>query len=94
MKIVPPEPSVNMYEDGFEEQDLLQRKRMGDALSDLLNRIDDPLVIALDGKWGTGKTYFLKRWVGEHARTKEGDVTSVVYFDAFATTVSATLSQP
>ncbi len=84
MKIAPPEPGVNLYEDGFDEQDLLQRKRLGDALSDLLNRIDDPFVIAVDGKWGTGKTYFLKRWVGAHARREDGKAAAVVYFDAFA----------
>lgn len=84
MKIVPPEPSVKLYKDCFEERDILQRKRLGDALSDLLNRIEDPLVVALDGRWGTGKTYFLKRWVGAHARRYEGDVAAVVYFDAFA----------
>lgn len=78
MKVVPTEPTVNLYKDGFEETDILQRKQTSDALSDLVNRIDDPLVIALDGKWGTGKTYFLKRWVGEHK-----DATTV-YFDAFA----------
>ena len=84
MKIVPPEPSINLYEDGFEEQDLLQRERLGNALSDLLNRIDDPLVVALDGRWGTGKTYFLKRWVGAHTRKDVGEAAAVVYFDAFA----------
>ncbi len=82
-RIVQPEASVNLYKDGFEEQDLLQRERLGDALSDLLNQIDDPLVIALDGNWGTGKTYFLKRWVGEHAR-RNGGAATTVYFDAFA----------
>ena len=66
MKIIPPEPYVDLYNDGFEESDILQRRKIGDALSDLLNRIDDSLVVALDGRWGTGKTYFLKRWVGEH----------------------------
>ena len=84
MRIVPPEPGVNLYEDGFEEPDLLQRKRLGDALSELLNRIDDPLVVALDGRWGTGKTHFLKRWIGTHARRDGGDAATVVYFDAFA----------
>ncbi len=78
MKIVLPEPSVNLYNEGFEEPDILQRRKAGDALSDLLNRIDDPLVVALDGRWGTGKTYFLKRWVTEH----KGATT--IYFDAFA----------
>ena len=78
MKVVPPEPAVNLYTEGFEQQDILQRKKTGDALSDLLNRIDDPLVVALDGRWGTGKTYFLKRWVGEHQNA------TTIYFDAFA----------
>ena len=78
MKIVPPEPSVDLYNEGFEEPDILQRRNTGDALSDLLNRIDDPLVVALDGRWGTGKTHFLKRWAGAH----EG--ATAVYFDAFA----------
>ena len=78
MKIVPPEPTVDLYKEGFEETDILQRKKTGDALSDLLNRVDEPLVVALDGKWGTGKTYFLKRWAGEH------QVAITVYFDAFA----------
>ena len=78
MKIVPPEPAVDLYNDRFEKSDILQRKKTGAALSDLVNRIDDPLVVALDGRWGTGKTYFLKRWVGEH---KEA---TTIYFDAFA----------
>ena len=78
MKLVPPEPQVDLYNEGFEETDILQRRKTGEALSDLLNRIDDPLVVALDGRWGTGKTHFLKRWVGAH----EGATT--IYFDAFA----------
>ena len=77
MKIVPPEPAVDLYTEGFEEDDILQRKRTGDALSSLVNLIEDPLVVALDGSWGTGKTYFLKRWAGAH----EGAL--VVHFDAF-----------
>lgn len=66
MKFVPPEPSVDLYNEGFEEPDILQQRKTGDALSDLLNRIGDPLVVALDGKWGTGKTHFLKRWAAAH----------------------------
>ncbi len=83
MKIVPPEPHVNLYSEGFEEPDVLQRKKVGAALSDLLNRIDDPVVVALDGKWGTGKTYFLKRWVGAH-KIENNSLATTVYFDAFA----------
>lgn len=82
MKILPPEIEIDLYEEGFGEDDLLQRKKTGAALSDLLNRIDDPLTVAVDGQWGTGKTYFLKRWVGEH-RNANGEKPIVVYFDAF-----------
>ena len=78
MKLVPPEPVVDLYKEGFEEDDILQRKATGDALSSLINLIEDSLVVALDGSWGTGKTYFLKRWAGAHKSAL------VVYFDAFA----------
>ena len=47
-----------------------------------MNKIEDPLVVALDGDWGSGKPYFLKRWVGQHL--KENKDSTVVYFDAFA----------
>ena len=83
MKILPPEPHVDLYNEGFGDTDLLQRKKVGKALSSLVDRIDDPLVIALDGKWGTGKTHFLKRWVGAHS-VENGSTATTVYFDAFA----------
>lgn len=83
MKFLPPEPTVNLYKEGFDEADIIQRKKVGAALSDLLNRIDDPIVVALEGKWGTGKTYFLKRWVGAH-QMDDSCSTTMVYFDAFA----------
>ncbi|MDE2674613.1 MAG: P-loop NTPase fold protein [Paracoccaceae bacterium] len=78
------EQKINLYKDGFEDKrnDLLHRRKTGSALSSLFNKIEDPLVVALDGEWGSGKTYFLKRWVGEHA--KQNKASTVVYFDAFA----------
>ncbi len=78
------EQKINLYEDGFEDNgnDLLHRRRKGATLSWLLNYIEDPLVVALEGQWGSGKTYFLKRWVTEHAN--ENKASTVVYFDAFA----------
>lgn len=83
MKIFPSEPNVELYEEGFEEKDILERAKVGKGLSDLVERIEDPLVVALDGHWGTGKTYFLKRWVGAHGIQNDGKATTV-YFDAFA----------
>ncbi len=78
-----PEADITLYEDGFEGHDQLGRKSTADALSDLVDRIEDPMVIALDGGWGSGKSFFLKCWVGEHLQRK-GNTTQTVYFDAFA----------
>ena len=83
MKFLPPEPPVDLYNEGFGSSDILGRKKTSKALTNLLERIDDPLVLALNGEWGTGKSYFLKRWVG--ARTIENNSSStVVFFDSFA----------
>ena len=82
MRLTIPEPKIKLYEDGFDEHDKLSRKPTGDKLSELVERIDDPLVIALDGAWGSGKSFFLKCWVGEHLK-RDGNTTQTVYFDAF-----------
>jgi len=82
MRLTVPEPKIDLYNDGFADHDQLDRKATGDKLSDLVERIDDPMVIALDGAWGSGKSFFLKCWVGEHLKRKE-NTTQTVYFDAF-----------
>ncbi|SMO55851.1 KAP family P-loop NTPase fold protein [Ruegeria faecimaris] len=82
MRLTIPEPKIDLYTDGFAVHDKLSRKPTGDKLSELVERIDDPLVIALDGAWGSGKSFFLKCWVGEHLK-REGNITQTVYFDAF-----------
>lgn len=78
-----PEPKIDLYNDGFDEHDKLGRKDTGQKLSDLVERIDDPLVIALDGAWGSGKSVFLKCWVGEHLMSEHDHGATTVYFDAF-----------
>lgn len=83
MKILPPRQEVNLYKEGFGDLDLLERKKVSKALSDLVDRIEDPIVIALDGNWGTGKTHFLQRWVGAHTLENDSKATTV-YFDAFS----------
>ncbi len=81
LKLFPQDNDVVLYETGF-EVDLLKRHHISKQLSDLVERIETPVVLALDDKWGSGKTYFLKRWVGAH--TKENNGTAItVYFDAF-----------
>ncbi len=81
-RITVPEPEIELYEDGFEGHDMLERAETGKKLSDLVERIDEPLVIALGGAWGSGKSFFLKCWVGEHLK-EEKHKAETVYFDAF-----------
>ncbi len=83
MKLLPPEPRVDLYNEGFGDVDILQRQRVGQSLSALLDNVDDPLVVALNGQWGTGKSFFLKRWIGAH-KLENGSKATTVYFDAFA----------
>jgi hypothetical protein len=83
MRFLPPEEEVKLYETGFGETDLLGRIGLGKKLSEVVDRIEDPLVIALDGSWGTGKSWFLQRWVGEHTLQNDGKALTV-HFDAFS----------
>lgn len=89
MKPFPEEPSFIPGEKGFEDvdengrpYDLLSRKGVAQRLTDLLERVEQPLVIALDGGWGSGKSHFLKLWTGAHSKELGGNA-QVIYFDAF-----------
>lgn len=62
--------------------DLLGRKAFGERMSDLMGHGDQPLVVALDGPWGSGKSHFLKLWVGSHNQNAKRKA-RIVYFDAF-----------
>ncbi|MBU2981779.1 KAP family NTPase [Lentibacter algarum] len=78
-----PEPDINIYKDGFDKHKaLLDRSQQGQHLSHLVETLDDPTTIAVDGAWGAGKSHFLKCWVGQHLRDNAD--TEVLYFDAFA----------
>lgn len=77
MKLVTPSLVVE-DSDGF-RNDALQRQHFGEALSNLVTRSTDELVISLDGKWGEGKTTFVKMWQG---LLKEKGIPSI-YIDAF-----------
>ncbi len=46
------------------EQDILGREDFGKSLLTLVSIPSDELVISLDGKWGEGKTTFVKMWQG------------------------------
>ncbi len=78
MRIYPPELEIGDKE-GFSNKDIFGQKELGEGMSNLVSTISDPLVIAFDGKWGSGKTTFLKMWAGE---LRKNDF-PVIFFDAF-----------
>lgn len=82
MRITPPKAEIDIYNDGLEKHDLLARATQSKNLSSIVEEIDEPLVVAIDGAWGSGKTFFLKCWVGAHTLENSGSATTV-YFDAF-----------
>ena len=51
------------------ENDLLNRKEPAEALTNLVDSIEGPCVLAVDAPWGAGKTTFLRIWSG-HLRNQ------------------------
>jgi hypothetical protein len=78
VKIVTP-PLIVEDSDAF-KNDVLDRKSYGEALLNLVQRSSDELVISLDGRWGEGKTTFVKMWQG---LLSESNIPNI-YIDAFA----------
>ncbi len=44
------------------KDDVLKRKEVAQTLTNIIEEETNPLVISLNGGWGTGKTFFLERW--------------------------------
>ena len=80
MRLTPREPEIGP-DDGFTEaNDLFGYADFGERFASLVGRIDEPLVIVLDGPWGSGKSVFAKQWAG--LLRQRG--APVIEFDAFA----------
>lgn len=71
------EPPVNT--DTPWTDDALQREQYSTALTNLLDGQVSPLVVSLNGAWGSGKTFFLKRW---QAQLNKNGFKSI-YFNAW-----------
>lgn len=79
MRIFPRPLQIEDTEGFTAEKDIFGRHELGTGLTNLVGSIADPMVIAIDGQWGSGKTTFLKMWAGQ--LRQEGF--PVIYFDAF-----------
>lgn len=79
MKICPAPLEIGDDEGFTPEKDIFNRRPLADGMSNIVSTVTDPLSIAFDGPWGSGKTTFLKMWAGE--LRKNGH--PVIFFDAF-----------
>ena len=75
LKIV--EPDVDPDEPW--RDDVLGRKEIADRLTSIIRGQEAPFVISLDGRWGTGKTFLLKRW----RQALQNDGFQAIYFNAW-----------
>src|SRR5437899_2382392 len=80
MRLFPPELEIGPEEGFTRERDIFERRPFGEKLTRIVQTLEDPLVLLLDGQWGTGKTTFIKMWRGELTKLKVPSI----YFDAFA----------
>ncbi|OAL78560.1 P-loop ATPase [Acinetobacter sp. SFB] len=94
---------LNWAKDDFEnieaawEGDLWDRKRLGEQLTNYVDRLQCGAVLALDARWGEGKTWFVRHW----KKHLENENHNVIYLDAFANdylddpflTIAAEISQ-
>ncbi|WP_173912706.1 P-loop NTPase fold protein [Acinetobacter sp. Marseille-Q1618] len=62
------------------EGDLWDRKRLGEQLTRYVDRLNCGAVLALDARWGEGKTWFVRHW----KKHLEDENHNVIYLDAFA----------
>ena len=96
LRLAPPEPDIGET-DGFEKSDLFGYAEFGGRLANIVRNLQTPLVLALTGGWGSGKSVFAKQWAGElrkqwanpqdnpeNGKSRAPEDAPVIYFDAFA----------
>ena len=79
MRLVPPPLEID-ERDGFTGTDIFGYESFGTDLAKLVESLEGPSVIALDGGWGAGETVFARQWAG----LLRNRGSAVIYFDAFA----------
>ena len=61
------------------DDDVLDREKIAKRLTDIVRGQEAPFVISLDGRWGTGKTFLLRRW----QQDLENHGWQAIYFNAW-----------
>lgn len=76
-KLRHPEPDVSP--DDPWQDDALDREKIAAKLTNIVRDQRDPFVISIDGQWGTGKTFLLRRWQCDLERAG----VKAIYFNAW-----------
>ena len=61
------------------QDDVLDRAKIAEKLTNLIRDQRAPFVISIDGQWGTGKTFLLKRWQKDLERERF----KAIYYNAW-----------
>ena len=61
--------------------DVLDRQEIADRLTGIIRGQQESFVISLDGRWGTGKTFLLKRWA--HDLRNQDPPWQAIYYNAW-----------
>jgi energy-coupling factor transporter ATP-binding protein EcfA2 len=80
MRLTPLEPEIPSVGGFTDDNDLFGYRDFAERFANLVCNISEPLVVALDGPWGSGKSVFIKQWAG---LLRERGV-HTIYFDSFA----------
>lgn len=65
--------SENIWRD-----DVLNRKQVAEDFTNIITNLNSPSVVAINGEYGMGKTFFIRRWAEELKKNNR-----VVFFDAW-----------
>ena len=72
-----PEPDISREQPW--QDDELGRKQIAERLTELIRSQHEPFIVSIDGQWGSGKTFLLKRW----QRDLENDGFRAIYYNAW-----------
>ena len=72
-----PEPDIS-WEQPWQD-DELGREQIAERLTKLIRNQYEPFIVSIDGQWGSGKTFLLKRW----QRDLENDGFRAIYYNAW-----------
>lgn len=78
-KIKLPDPVIT--EQDIWEGDKLKRRQYAQNIREMLADETEAVVVAVNGKWGCGKTFFLERFAKEYGKDKKGGV--CIYLNAW-----------